>query len=140
MQPSRNPVTTPLALLTVALAALSAGDRPANQAAACGGFFCQRVPINQAAEQIIFRQDGSQITAIVLIQYQGTAEDFSWIVPVPGIPDLSVVPGLLFQTRESATRPRRPNEVYLSSTSIPRALSISRGLRTTPGHFCTGFR
>lgn len=111
MRPSRNPVTTPLALLTVALAALSAGDRPANQAAACGGFFCQRVPINQTAEQIIFRQDGTQITAIVLIQYQGTAEDFSWIVPVPGIPDLSVVPGLLFQTLESATRPRFTLEV-----------------------------
>jgi len=74
-------------------------------ASACGGFFCQQVPIDQAGEQIIFRQDGNQVTAVVLIQYEGAAEEFSWVVPVPGIPDLSVGSDLVFSSLEPATRP-----------------------------------
>ncbi len=73
---------------------------------ACGGFFCQQLPINQAGEQIIFRRDGDRVTAVILIQYQGTAEDFSWVVPVPGVPDLSVGSDLVFQPLEFATRPQ----------------------------------
>jgi hypothetical protein len=75
-------------------------------ALACGGFFCQLVPINQAGEQIIFRQDGGQVTAVVLIQYAGEAEDFSWVVPVPGIPEVEVGSDLVFTTLEPATRPQ----------------------------------
>lgn len=74
-------------------------------ASACGGFFCQQVPIDQAGEQIIFRQDGNQVTAVVLIQYEGAAEEFSWVVPVPGVPDLSVGSDLVFSSLEPATRP-----------------------------------
>jgi hypothetical protein len=73
---------------------------------ACGGFFCQAIPINQAGEQIIFRQDGNMVTAVVLIQYQGDAADFSWVVPVPGIPELSTGSDLAFAPLELATRPR----------------------------------
>lgn len=73
---------------------------------ACGGFFCQLVPIDQAGEQIIFRQNGNQITAIVLIQYAGDADDFSWVVPVPGIPELSTGSDLVFSPLEFATRPQ----------------------------------
>jgi len=74
-------------------------------ATACGGFFCSLVPINQAAEQIIFKQLGSDVTAVVQIQYVGEAEDFSWVVPVPGVPTFSVGSNLLFQTLEPLTRP-----------------------------------
>ncbi|MCH8052808.1 MAG: DUF2330 domain-containing protein [Planctomycetes bacterium] len=77
-----------------------------DEARACGGFFCQAVPINQAAEQIIFRQNGDQVTAVVLIQYVGDAEDFSWVVPVPGVPELSTGSDVLFQSLEPATRPQ----------------------------------
>ncbi len=73
---------------------------------ACGGFFCQFVPINQAGEQIVFRQDGNTVTAVVLIQYQGDAEDFSWVVPVPGIPEVEVGSDLAFTSLEQATRPQ----------------------------------
>ncbi len=52
-------------------------------ASACGGFFCQNAPIDQAGEQIVFRQEGSNITAMVRILYTGAAEEFSWVVPVP---------------------------------------------------------
>lgn len=89
-----------LAALTI-LAAL-----PVPRAQACGGFFCQFVPINQAGEQIIFRQDGDMVTAVVLIQYVGNAEDFSWVVPVPGIPTLATGSEAVFGALELATRPQ----------------------------------
>ena len=85
---------------------VGAGMFGVRQAAACGGLFCQVVPINQAGEQIIFRRDGDMVTAVVLIQYVGEAEDFSWVVPVPGIPDLSAGSDLVFAPLESTTRPQ----------------------------------
>ena len=77
-----------------------------NEVRPCGGFCCQLVPIDPAGEQIIFRQDGNQVTAVVLIQYEGDAEDFSWVVPVPGIPELSIGSDLIFNPLELATRPQ----------------------------------
>ncbi len=74
--------------------------------AACGGFFCQQIPINQAGEQIIFRHDGNQVTAVILIQYAGAAEEFSWVVPVPGVPTVDVGSDLVFAPLELATRPQ----------------------------------
>ncbi|MCH7703185.1 MAG: DUF2330 domain-containing protein, partial [Planctomycetes bacterium] len=73
---------------------------------ACGGFFCQLVPIDQAGEQIIFRQDGTTVTAIVLIQYAGDADDFSWVLPVPGVPEFELASDLIFSPLEQASRPR----------------------------------
>ena len=78
----------------------------AHRAKACGGLFCQFVPIDQAGEQIIFRQDGNQVTAVVPIQFEGEAEDFSWVVPVPGTPELSVGSDLVFTPLELVTRPQ----------------------------------
>ncbi|MBX2878478.1 MAG: DUF2330 domain-containing protein [Granulosicoccus sp.] len=75
------------------------------QSLACGGFFCQIVPINQAAEQIVFRQQGDQTTAMVRILYQGDAEDFSWVVPVPARPELSIGSDQTFIELDFATRP-----------------------------------
>ncbi len=79
---------------------------PTPKVEACGGFFCQLTPINQAGEQIIFRKDGDTVTAAILIQYAGDAEDFSWVVPVPGIPELSVGSDAIFSALEPATRPQ----------------------------------
>ncbi len=75
-------------------------------ASACGGFFCQLVPINQAAEQIVFRQDGDQITAMVQIQFAGDSQDFSWVVPVPSTPTYEVGSNTTFTDLELATRPQ----------------------------------
>ncbi len=93
-------------VIATGAAAIAAVGVFANLAWACGGFFCQLVPIDQAGEQIIFRQDGDQVTAVILIQYAGEAEEFSWVVPVPGIPDLSVGSDLVFSPLEQATRPQ----------------------------------
>lgn len=73
---------------------------------ACGGFFCQLLPINQAAEQIVFRQDGNQITAMVQIQFEGDSQDFSWVVPVPSTPEYEVGSNTAFTDLEQATRPQ----------------------------------
>ncbi len=69
-------IVVPL-LLLVALAA------PSNAALACGGLFCQNVPVDQNAERIIFTQNrNGTVSAIIQIQYTGSAPDFSWILPI----------------------------------------------------------
>ena len=71
------------------LLALAVHAEPAH---ACGGLFCSATaPVNQAAERIIFskNEDGS-VTAVVQIQYQGPSEEFAWVLPVPGIPEVEV--------------------------------------------------
>ncbi|MCH9003239.1 MAG: DUF2330 domain-containing protein, partial [Planctomycetes bacterium] len=88
---------------------------------ACGGLFCQFVPIDQAGEQIIFRRDGDMVTAVVLIQYVGEASDFSWVVPVPGIPELSTGSDLIFAPLELATRPQFVLETTGEACPQPRS-------------------
>lgn len=73
-------------------------------AGACGGFFCSSTPIDQSGEKILFLIDSQKLTAYVQIQYQGSAEDFSWVVPVPALPTLSVGSDEVFTRLESATR------------------------------------
>ena len=92
--------------LAVALATgvgLAALPSPAD---ACGGLFCQRTPVEQAGERILFATDGENVTAHVQIQYQGAAKDFSWIVPVPTEPTLGVGSEALFNVLRGATQPR----------------------------------
>lgn len=72
---------------------------------ACGGFFCTTIPINQAAEQIVFRQEPGMVTAMVRIIYSGAAEDFSWVVPVPNTPELSIGSDTTFTELDFATQP-----------------------------------
>ncbi|HSH01548.1 MAG TPA: DUF2330 domain-containing protein [Anaerolineae bacterium] len=50
---------------------------------ACGGLFCQTVPVSQQAERIIFSQGDGTVTSLIEIQYTGDAPDFSWILPLP---------------------------------------------------------
>lgn len=111
MKTTRTGIVSGLGIAALVVAGASYIGIAGGRASACGGFFCQQVPINQAAEQIIFRKDGSRVRAIVLIQYQGSAEDFSWVLPVPGVPELSVGSDLLFQTLEATTRPQFTLEV-----------------------------
>jgi len=77
---------------------------------ACGGFFCQFTPIVQAGEQIIFSQKGADISAMVRIFYQGDAENFSWVVPVPATLELDggveVGSDTTFTELDVATRPQ----------------------------------
>ncbi|MCC6903481.1 MAG: DUF2330 domain-containing protein [Polyangiaceae bacterium] len=78
--------------LIVCLAAVAAlGPRAAD---ACGGTFCdtgpQAMPVDQSGENILFVLDGQTVEAHVQIQYQGSAERFAWVVPMPDVPDVTV--------------------------------------------------
>jgi MYXO-CTERM domain-containing protein len=72
-------------------------------ASACGGFFCQQTPIDQSAERIIFAQRGGTITAYIQVAYSGSAEDFSWVVPVSAVPEIDVTDSTIFQSLDQAT-------------------------------------
>jgi hypothetical protein len=80
-------------------------------ASACGGFFCsQQQPVNQAAERIIFADNGDgTITAVIQIMYQGTAENFSWLLPISSVPEgdqLGVASDIAFTRLQLATNPQ----------------------------------
>ena len=81
------------ALLVAGASSLLVHAAPAE---ACGGFFCQNVPVDQTGEQILFAVEGNEVEAHVQIQYQGAAEDFSWVVPVPSLPEVGVSSSTVF--------------------------------------------
>jgi hypothetical protein len=93
-------------------AVLGAGSLLPASALACGGFFCnQSQPVNQAAEGIIFADNGNgTTTAVIQIQYQGPSKNFSWLLPISSVPkadsDIGVASNLALQRLQSATNPR----------------------------------
>ncbi len=93
----------------VALAALMATlGLNAAEADACGGLFCSAsTPVNQAAERIIFAHDDAagRVTAVIEILYDGPADAFAWILPVPGTPDVGVSTNALLNRLQQATNP-----------------------------------
>jgi uncharacterized protein (TIGR03382 family) len=94
-----------LTLIVCVTAALPAVARPAH---ACGGLFCsiaQQIPIDQSGEQIVFSIDDEGVTAHILIQYQGSARDFAWVVPVAVKPEISLGTQQLFVALLRATQP-----------------------------------
>ena len=102
----RHTSTTTL-ILAAALGAGLALAAP-QDAEACGGFFCsQNAPVNQAAERIIFSENGDgTVTAVVQIQYAGPSERFAWVLPVPGVPDIGVSSDAVFTRLQSASNPQ----------------------------------
>ena len=95
------------------LAALCAAGTllPPATANACGGFFCNAAqPVNQAAEGILFADNGDgTITAVIQIQYQGPSKSFSWLLPISSVPksdeDIGIASNTAFQRLQSATNP-----------------------------------
>src|SRR5688572_11011353 len=82
----------------------------AGDSLACGGFFCdQGQPVNQAAERIIFSENGDgTVTAVIQILYEGPSENFSWLLPIASVPegdDIAVASNLAFTRLQAATNP-----------------------------------
>jgi hypothetical protein len=101
-------------------------------AQACGGFFCSSVPVEQNAERILFELDPTadggigEVTAVVEVMYSGDAADFSWVVPVPSLPEdveLDVAPGSALTLFDSASAPQiiPPPAVCNSNGPFPPA-------------------
>lgn len=79
---------------------------PLSAASACGGLFCQGIPVDQQAERIIFTINADEtITAYVQINYTGSAPDFSWVVPVPDVPEVDVAEIESFDELSNLTAP-----------------------------------
>lgn len=77
------------------------------KADACGGLFCDSTqPVNQAAERIIFSsEDDGSTTAVIQIFYEGPSEEFAWMLPVQGTPEVGVSSNFVFQALQNATNP-----------------------------------
>src|SRR3954468_10401033 len=92
-------------------AVLTLGALLPASAVACGGLFCnQSQPVNQAAEGIIFADNGDgTTTAVIQIQYQGPSKSFSWLLPISSVPkadsDIGVASNLALQRLQTATNP-----------------------------------
>jgi MYXO-CTERM domain-containing protein len=102
----------------IAAAALVVSTGVSSPADACGGFFCsQSQPVNQAAERIIFADNGDgTVTAVIQILYEGPSENFSWLLPISTAPsdgEIGVASDLAFQRLQSATNPQ-----YVLNTRI----------------------
>jgi hypothetical protein len=96
---SRYRITASLALLLVAVVFVPS-------VSGCGGLFCQNVPVNQQAERIIFTiNDNETVTAYVQINYTGDAPNFSWVVPVPDVPEVDVAEIATFDELKLLTDP-----------------------------------
>lgn len=94
------------AIVSGFVVALASSFAPAS-AEACGGFFCSSSgTVNQSAERIIFAKnaDGS-VTSVVQILYQGPSEKFSWVLPVPSVPQIGISSNTAFQRLQLATNP-----------------------------------
>ena len=75
-------------------------------ASACGGFFCSNSPVDQVGENILFFPgEGGTLNAHVQISYQGDTDEFSWVVPVEGVPTVGLSSEILFQQLAFRTAP-----------------------------------
>ena len=63
------------------------------------------VPVVQNAERIAFAMEDGQVVAHIQIQYEGAADEFAWLVPVPAIPDMEVGTDELFAQLIAQTQP-----------------------------------
>src|SRR6188768_1624034 len=99
-----------LRVALVAAAVWAVGTFLPKTAQACGGFFCNSAqPVNQAAEGIIFADNGDgTTTAVIQIQYQGPSQNFSWLLPISSVPksdEIAIASNVAFQRLQSATNP-----------------------------------
>ncbi len=96
-----------LSTLIISLALTAFAALVPDPAAACGGFFCARTPVDQSAERVLFEVDEGRVRATVQITYAGAPEDFAWVLPTPGVATVEdVFPQLALSGLDVATQPR----------------------------------
>jgi hypothetical protein len=117
----------------VGVAASLALSAPA-RVQACGGFFCNSVPVDQTGEQIVFSLDEKGVTATIRIQYSGSAKDFAWVVPVMSKPVLRIGAPSLFNVLRNNTQPQWMLELGTLASCFGRGGQDFRGSAgTNPG-------
>ncbi|HWA72108.1 MAG TPA: DUF2330 domain-containing protein [Polyangiaceae bacterium] len=127
-----------LGLVGVACAVMTFGE--ARVASACGGLFCSSPsqPVNQAAERIVFAENGDgTVTAVIQIMYQGSAQKFSWLLPISSVPtkdDIAVASNVAFQRLQAATNPQYTLTVSVEGTCKTNGRSAGfGGSNSAPG-------
>jgi MYXO-CTERM domain-containing protein len=109
---SRSRLSARLSLAGALGAALAlawvAGPGRVPTAHACGCFAPPdpTTPIVQAGERILFAMQDGVVTAHIQIQYDGSAEEFAWLVPMPAVPTLELGTDELFTQVIQTTQPR----------------------------------
>ncbi len=84
-------------------------------ALACGGLFCNStMPVNQAAERILFAADGDTIHMHVRLTYQGPPSEFGWLLPVPRDVETALSSEQLFLDLDANYAP-----VFILTTFVP---------------------
>src|SRR5262245_36844303 len=101
-----------------------AGSAVPRVASACGGLFCsQAAPVNQAAERIIFADNGDgTVTAVIEIQYQGPSQNFSWLLPISTAPqgnEIAVASKVAFDRLQATTNPQYQLNVKVEGECAP---------------------
>lgn len=98
---------------------------------ACGGLFCQNVPVDQQAERIIFTMNADDtISAYVQINYTGSAPDFSWVVPVPNVPLVDVAEISMFDELSTLTSPVFIPPPMPSCASVPVPMAVGGAIES----------
>ena len=87
--------------------ALGAALLAASPAIACGGFFCDSAGVDQVGEEIVFSIADGVVDVTIRIDYDGAAEDFAWVLPLPAEPE-EIGTGVvgLFDVLRGATQPQ----------------------------------
>jgi MYXO-CTERM domain-containing protein len=117
-------------LLLSAATAVSATSYAPN-ARACGGLFCNAAqPVNQAAERILFStNDDGTVTAVIEIQYEGPAQEFAWVLPVPaGQVDVGVGSTISLDRIEAQSNP-----LYILNVTTDPSCFADNGADPTTG-------
>jgi hypothetical protein len=99
---------------------------------ACGGFACDNArPVMQAAERILFAVDeaNEEVEAHVQITYTGESQDFAWIVPVAGEPEIFLSTDALFSALYFPTNPN----YTLTTVELGECRSSDRGVSLAGG-------
>src|SRR5204863_4332695 len=98
----------------------------------CGGLFCSSTnPVNQAAEQIIFAQNGDgTVTAVIQIMYEGPSEHFAWLLPVQGTPTVALSSEQAFDALKQASNPQYNLQPVFDSCG---GFRNTGGVAATPG-------
>lgn len=78
------------------------------EAWACGCFAPPNpaTPVVQAGEQIVFGQKDGRVVMHVRVQYNGPAQEFGWLLPVPSVPELQLGTEEIFSALGQRTAPR----------------------------------
>ena len=123
-----------LVAAVVTTAGVSVHTSPAQ---ACGGTFCDNgpnaMPVDQTGENILFIRDGNFVETHVQIQYEGDPERFAWIVPVAGVPEVSVGSEQFIQNIMAASVPAYGFTIQRDSCDLEMANSINFGGNGTGG-------